>query len=199
MEKSSVSMTTGPSWAVEPALVLLLPVFTSDAVVQCAAWTQWLRKANISLSLTEVKVFLPLLSPWQQQPEHTGSWCGYLIGPDEGLHGQMILHQLLHVGLSSHQRGELRSSRQSQRRLVGGARRSTGIGVPEEHVPGLAGREEARRKRRGEERQERGSGRKTTASGPDQTGSRRHQLDGGPTATAKVPVGTGTNLVLSTT
>lgn len=93
-------------------------------------------------------MFSSFLSPWQQQPEHAGSWCGYLIGPDEGLHGQMILHQLLHVGLSSHQRGELRSSRQSQRRLVGGARRSTGVGVPEEHVPGLAGREEARRKRR---------------------------------------------------
>lgn len=127
-------MTTGPTWAVEPA--------------PCAAWTQWLRKANISLSLTEVKVFSSFLSPWQQQPEHAGSRCGYLIGPDEGLHGQMVLHQLLHVGLSSHQRGELRSSRQSQRRLVGGARRSTGVGVPEEHVPGLAGREEARRKRR---------------------------------------------------
>lgn len=33
----------------------------------------------------------------------------YLIGPDEGLDSQVILYQLLHVGLSSDQRGELRS------------------------------------------------------------------------------------------
>lgn len=61
----------------------------------------------------------------------------YLIGPDEGLDSQVILHQLLHVGLSSDQRGRLRSSRQTQRRLVGGAGRSTGVSVSEKYIPGL--------------------------------------------------------------
>lgn len=63
--------------------------------------------------------------------------CWYLVGPDEGLHGQVILHQLLHVGLSSNQRGELGDRRQTQRRLVGGAGRSAGVGVTEKHVPRL--------------------------------------------------------------
>lgn len=63
--------------------------------------------------------------------------CVYLVGPDEGLDGQVILHQLLHVGLSSNQRGELRSLSQTQRRLVGGTRGGAGVGVPEEDVPGL--------------------------------------------------------------
>lgn len=61
----------------------------------------------------------------------------YLVGPDEGLHSQVILHQLLHVGLSPHQGGQLGGRRQAQRRLVGGARRSARVGVPEKHVPGL--------------------------------------------------------------
>lgn len=69
--------------------------------------------------------------------------CVYLIGPDEGLDGKVILHQLLHVGLSSDQRGELRSGRQTQRRLVGSTGRSAGISVPEKYIPRL---EERRRR-----------------------------------------------------
>lgn len=68
--------------------------------------------------------------------------CVYLVGPDERLHSQVILHQLLHVGLSSDQRGELGGDeagrcRQPQRRLVGGAGRSASVGVPEKHIPRL--------------------------------------------------------------
>lgn len=63
--------------------------------------------------------------------------CVYLVGPDEGLDSQVILHQLLHVGLSSNQRGELRSLSQTQWRLVGGARGGAGVGVPKEDIPRL--------------------------------------------------------------
>ena len=80
------------------------------------------------------KVKAPAL-PFLKAPRGRGAV--YLIGPDEGLDSQMILHQLLHVGLSSDHRGELRSCRQTQRRLIGGARRSAGVRVPEEHVPRL--------------------------------------------------------------
>lgn len=68
----------------------------------------------------------------------------YLVGSDEGLDSQMILHQLLRVGLSADQRGQLRS-RQTQRRLVGGAGGRAGVGVTEKHVPRLE-----RRKVRGQ-------------------------------------------------
>uniref|UniRef100_A0A146YLN3 Uncharacterized protein n=1 Tax=Fundulus heteroclitus TaxID=8078 RepID=A0A146YLN3_FUNHE len=57
-----------------------------------------------------------------------------LIGSDEGLDSQVILHQLLHVGLRTDQ---ARRRSQTQRRLVGGARRSAGVGVTEKHVPRL--------------------------------------------------------------
>lgn len=82
--------------------------------------------------------------------------CVYLIGPDERLHSQVILHQFLHVGLSSYQWGELRSCRQTQRRLVGGAGRSTCIGVPEKHIPGLRGQEEGSIEEDEIQRQEKG-------------------------------------------
>ena len=59
----------------------------------------------------------------------------YLVGPDEGLDRQVVLHQLLHVGLRSNQRGELRSCRQTQRRLVGCAGGGAGVSIPEEHIP----------------------------------------------------------------
>lgn len=69
--------------------------------------------------------------------------CVYLVGPDEGLDSQVILNQLLHVGLSSNQRGELRSLSEAQWRLVGGARGGAGVSVPEEDVPRLReGRED---------------------------------------------------------
>lgn len=64
----------------------------------------------------------------------------YLVGPDEGLDSQVILHQFLHVGLCSNQRGELRSNEARgyrQRGLIGSTRRSTGVSVPEKHIPRL--------------------------------------------------------------
>lgn len=72
----------------------------------------------------------------------------YLIGPDQRLNRQVILHQLLHIGLTSNQRGELRSCRQTERRLIGGARRSTGVGVPEKYIPRLEEEQEGRNGRR---------------------------------------------------
>lgn len=66
----------------------------------------------------------------------------YLVRPDEGLDGQVILHQLLHIWLSPNQRGELRSNearrrRQTQRRLIRSTRGSAGVGVAEKHIPRL--------------------------------------------------------------
>ena len=60
----------------------------------------------------------------------------YLVGPYEGLDGQMIFNQLLHVGPGPHHR-------LAGGALVGRPRGSPGVGVPEEHVPGL------QRRRRG--------------------------------------------------
>lgn len=64
----------------------------------------------------------------------------YLVGPDERLHRQVVLHQLVHVGLGAHH--GLRTGRdrqgaraQEQRALVGGARWRPGIGVSEKNVP----------------------------------------------------------------
>lgn len=77
------------------------------------------------------------------------SWP-YLISSDERLHGQMVLHQLLHVGLSSNQRLGLRqlgqAHAQRRRTLVGGARGSPGISVPEENVPRLERRQKEKKR-----------------------------------------------------
>lgn len=64
----------------------------------------------------------------------------YLVGPDERLHCQVVLHQLVHVGLGTHQGLCTCCDRQGawaqgQRALVGGARRCPGIGVSEKNVP----------------------------------------------------------------
>lgn len=60
-----------------------------------------------------------------------------LVGTNEGLDSQVILHQLLHIGLSPRQRLGLRETGQAQRALVGHAWGSTCIGIAEENVPRL--------------------------------------------------------------
>lgn len=64
----------------------------------------------------------------------------YLVGPDERLHRQVVLHQLVHVGLGTHHGLRACCDRQGtgaqeQWALVGGARRRPGIGVSEKNVP----------------------------------------------------------------
>lgn len=64
----------------------------------------------------------------------------YLVGPDERLHRQVILHQLVHIGLGSHQglrsgQGRQGAWAQGEWALVGGARGCSGIGVSEKNVP----------------------------------------------------------------
>lgn len=64
----------------------------------------------------------------------------YLVGSDERLHCQVVLHQLVHVGLGFHQglhsgHGGQRAWAQGERALVGGAWGRSGIGVSEKNVP----------------------------------------------------------------
>lgn len=66
----------------------------------------------------------------------------YLVGSDQRLHSQVILHQLLHVGLRPHEGGELGSDETGgcrQRRLVGDTGGRAGVSVPEKHIPRLGG------------------------------------------------------------
>lgn len=55
----------------------------------------------------------------------------------------MVLHQLLHIGLSPHQcldTGQsLRSPTEGWRALVGSTRRSPSVSITEEYIPGLQG------------------------------------------------------------
>lgn len=66
----------------------------------------------------------------------------YLVGPDERLHCQVVLHQFVHVGLGGHQglcsgHGRQGTWAQGERALVGGAWGCPSIGVSEKNVPGL--------------------------------------------------------------
>ena len=71
----------------------------------------------------------------------------YLVSPDERLHRQVILHQLVHVGLGLHQGPCSGHSWQGARAqgewaLVGGAWGRSSIGVSEKNVPWLKTKKE---------------------------------------------------------
>lgn len=66
-------------------------------------------------------------------------WSPYLVGPDERLHCEMVLHQLVNVGLRLPQEMGLgqcgKAGTQRRGALVSGAWSSSSIGIAEEDVP----------------------------------------------------------------
>ena len=78
-------------------------------------------------------VFLP------SAPGHTPGACtlpaAHLVGPDQGLHSQVVLHQLTGLGPAQHCRPALRDNRKGPG--LSRAIRGFLTGFPEEAVPGL--------------------------------------------------------------